>query len=88
MFTSNGTLRQMFICLRPSPLLGYWLGWSRDFLDVESGQIQNVKLLQNMISNRTQRPPPPPSHTLPVQYVLDFDFGKGGGVGEVNQRED
>ncbi len=35
------------------------------------------KLLQNMVSNRTQHPPPPSqSHTV----ILYFDTGKGGGV--------
>jgi hypothetical protein len=32
---------------------------------------------------------PPPPH-LPAEhclYILYFDFGKGGGVGELNQRE-
>ncbi len=65
----KGTLRQVFICLRPPPLLGFCLGWSSNFVgsDSESGQKQSVKLLQNMVSNRTNTtpyPPPPPSHTL------------------------
>ncbi len=69
----KGTLREAFICLRPPPLLSICLGWSNNFVGSESGQIQRVKLLQNLVSNRTQHSPPPPSHTL-----------KGGG--EVNQR--
>jgi hypothetical protein len=26
-FTCKGTLRQVFICLRPPPLIGFCLGW-------------------------------------------------------------
>jgi hypothetical protein len=47
------------------------------FVGSESGQKQSVKLLQNMVSNTTQQP----------THCLHFDFGKRGGVGEVNQRE-
>jgi hypothetical protein len=39
-----------------------------------------------MVSNTTQHPPPPPSHTLSVYTVLYFEFGKGGGR-QVNQKE-
>ncbi len=53
----------MFICLRPTPLLSLCLGWSRNFVGSESGQIQSVKLLQNMISNRT------PSGTFCLRIV-------------------
>jgi hypothetical protein len=48
-----------------------------DFVGSESGQIPNVKLLQNMVSNRTQHP-----HTLPATHcpcILFFDTGKGVG---------
>jgi hypothetical protein len=72
-----------FICLRLPPLLGNCLGWSSKFVGSESSQIQSVKLLQNIVSNRTQ-------HHLPAThclYVLYFDTGKGGGGGELNQRE-
>jgi hypothetical protein len=51
------------------PLLTFCLGWSSNF--VGSVQIQNVKLLQNMVSNRTR-------------HILYFDTGKEG---EVNYRE-
>jgi hypothetical protein len=89
MFTCKGTLRQVFICLRPPPLLGFCLGWwSSNFLDSESGQIQSVKLLQNMVSNRTQQPPPPlpGTHCL---YILYFNTGKGewGEGGEPERSE-
>ena len=61
--------------MRPPSLLGFCLGWSSDFVGSEYGQIQSVKLLQNMISNTTQRPPPPPdTHCL---YILYFDTGNG-----------
>jgi hypothetical protein len=60
----QNVVRQVFICLRPPPLKGFCLGRSSNFVGSESGQIQNVKLLQNMVFNRTQHPPPPPIHTL------------------------
>jgi hypothetical protein len=34
--TCKGTLRQMFICLRPPPLLGFCLGWSTNFVGSKS----------------------------------------------------
>ncbi len=38
-----------------------------------------------MASNPTQHPNPlPATHCL---YILYFDFGKGGEVGEVNQKK-
>jgi hypothetical protein len=55
--TCKGTLREVIMCLRPPPLLGFCLGWSSNFVGSESGQIQSVKLLQNMASSRTQHPP-------------------------------
>ena len=67
------------------PLLGFCLGWSSNFVENASGQIKSVKLLQNMVSNRTQHPPPPPNHTLSVYSVLwHREGGRGGGL---NQRE-
>ncbi len=82
-FTCNGTFWQVFICLRTTPFVGFYLGWSQCCtVGSESGQIESVKLLLNMVSNTTQQPPPPPStHCL---YIMYFDTGK---VGEVNQRE-
>ncbi len=71
----------MFICLRPPPLIGFCLGSSSNFVGSESGLKKNVKLLPNMVSNTTQHPPPPPSHTLSVQSVLWL-----WGGGKVNQR--
>ncbi len=65
-------LQQVFIYPRPLPLLGFSLGWSSNFVGSESGQIQSVKLLQNIVSNKTQHPQPPPSHTLsvPMYFTL------------------
>jgi hypothetical protein len=48
---------------------------SCNFVGSESGQIQSVKLLQKMVSNRTQNPHPiPATHCL---YILYFE-GEGG----------
>ncbi len=41
-FTCKGTLRQVFICVRPPPLLGFCLGGKRNFVGSESGQIHRV----------------------------------------------
>jgi hypothetical protein len=60
----------------------FFLGRSSNFVGFEVDQKQNVKLLKNTVSNRTQHPPPPPSHTLSVYTAL---LTRGGG-GEVNQR--
>ncbi len=86
-FICKGTLKQVFICPRPPPLLGFFiLEWSSNFAGSESGQIQCVNLLQNMVSNRTQPPPPPPSQPTTVcTVILYFDTEKGEG-GELNQR--
>jgi hypothetical protein len=53
--TFKETWRQMFICPREAPPLkkGFCLGWSSNFVVYESGHIQSVKLLHDMISNRT-----------------------------------
>jgi hypothetical protein len=68
--TCKGTLKQVFICLRTPPLLGFCFGWKGNFVGSESIQIQRVILLQNMVPNTNQHPPPPPSHTLSVNNVL------------------
>jgi hypothetical protein len=44
----KGTLWQVFICLRLSPLRGFILGWSSNFVGSESGRYR----VQNMVSNR------------------------------------
>jgi hypothetical protein len=59
------------------PFLCFCLGWTSNFVGSESGQIQSAKLLQNMVSNRTQHP-----HLLPAThylYILYFGTGRGGG---------
>jgi hypothetical protein len=58
--TCKKTLRQVFICLRPLPLVGFCLGWCSNFVGSESGQKQSVELLQIMVSNNTTQHPPPP----------------------------
>jgi hypothetical protein len=85
--TCQGTLRNVFICLRPPSLLGFCLGWSSNFVGSESGPIYSVKLLQNMVSNMTQQSTPP--HSLPTThclYTLHFDTGKGEGRVEPERR--
>jgi hypothetical protein len=80
-FTCKGALRQVFIYLRPPPLLGFCLGWSSNFVGSESGKMQNVELLQDIVSQHSScstPPPPPPSHTLYVYTVRYSDTGKGG----------
>jgi hypothetical protein len=68
------------------PLLGYCLRWSSNFALVGygSGQIQSVKLLQNMVSNRAQQQPPTPSLPLTVFIYCTLTQGRGK---EVNKRE-
>jgi hypothetical protein len=40
-FICKGTLRQVFICQRPPPLLVFFWGWSRNVVGSESGQIHS-----------------------------------------------
>ncbi len=76
-FTCKGTLRQELICLRPPPFLGICLEQSSNFEGSESGQIQSVKLLQNMVSKRTQQPPLPPDHIAFIYCTLTQGRGEG-----------
>jgi hypothetical protein len=55
----------VYLSEAPSPPR-FFLEWSSNFVGSESWQIQSVKLLKNIVSNRTQHPPPPLSHTLSV----------------------
>ena len=55
-------------------------GWCINFVGFESGQKQSVKLLQNMVYNTTQQPPPPHSHTRFV-YTVHLPM-EGGGEGQ------
>jgi hypothetical protein len=55
----------------------YWcfcLGWCSNFVGSESSQKQSVKLLQNMVYNTLQLPPPPQTHTV----CLLWERGRGG----------
>ncbi len=54
------------------------LGWSGNFVGSESGPIQSVKLLQNMVSNRAERPPSPQPHTVCIYCTLTQGMGGGG----------
>jgi hypothetical protein len=74
MVTCKGTLQQMFICVRPPPLLGFSLGLSNNFVGSESGQIQSVKLQQNMVSTP---PPPPPNPSQPHTVCKYCIFTQG-----------
>ncbi len=65
--TCKGTLRQVFICLRSLPLLGFCLRWSSNLHPVSYWV---KKLLQKTVYNRTQHPPPPPSHTVCIYCTL------------------
>jgi hypothetical protein len=58
------TLRQIFICLRPPPLLGNVLRWESNFAGSKSGHIQSVKVLQYLISITTLLPPAVCMHIL------------------------
>jgi hypothetical protein len=84
--TWRWTLRQLFICLRPPPHLGFCLGVK--ILGSESGQIHSVKLLQYMLSNTTWYP----HYTLytylysTVHIPVLIHTRKGGGV--LSQREE
>jgi hypothetical protein len=70
-----------------SSLLVICLGWCISFVGSESGQKQIVKLLQNMVYNKTQHSPPPPTatHCLYTVYCT-FTSGRARGVGEVREK--
>ncbi len=75
--TCKGTLRQVFICLRPPFLLGFCLGWSSNYVGSKSGQIYRVLNSCRLWSSTGLNTP----HPLPAThclYVLYFDTGKGG----------
>jgi hypothetical protein len=67
----------------------YWsflFGVVKHFVGSESGQKQSVTLLQNMVYNTNQDPPPhslpPHSHTLSLCTFTTITLGKGRGVGQ------
>ncbi len=85
--TFKGTLRQVFICLRPPPLLGLCLGWSCNFAGSESGQIQSVNSCWRWSPTGLNTPNPLPPHTVFIQYIVQyFDTGRGKGVGVEPER--
>ncbi len=62
-------LRQVFICLRALPLLGFCLGWSSNF--------PVLNLVRHIVLNPAEyglqqdsTPPPTPSHTMSAYTVL------------------
>jgi hypothetical protein len=58
----------------------YWCfcsGWCSNFVGSESGQKQSVKLLQNMVYNTTQHPPPHPNTVCSL-----WEGGRGWGRSE------
>jgi hypothetical protein len=69
----------VYLSEAPSPPQFFvWGGLPSNFIGSETGQIQSVKLLQNMVSNRTQHPPPNPLPATHCLYILYFDTGGGG----------
>ncbi len=72
----------MLICLKPPPLLDFLL--SINFAGSESCQVQSEKLLQNMVSNTTDTPPPP----IRTYTVLIHTGKVGRGSGEPERREE
>ncbi len=57
-----------------------------NFLGSESAQIQSVKLLQNMVSNRTPYLPSYPLYTVYICTVYLFTQGRGGGLNQRGQQ--
>ncbi len=55
--------------------------WS-NFVGSESGQKQSVKLLQNMVYNTIQHPPPLPPHSLTLSVYTVHLVWEGGEVRE------
>jgi hypothetical protein len=64
--TCKGTFATGVYLSETPPLPRSCLGWSNNFVGSESGQIQSVKLLQNMVSDRAQHPrtPSQPQYTV------------------------
>jgi hypothetical protein len=79
--TYKETLRQVFICLRPLPSLGFCCEWSSNFVGSESGQIQSVKHRQIMSLTGLNTQP----HTVPT-YCTMTQVRWGGGGGEPERR--
>jgi hypothetical protein len=77
--TCIGTLRQDVYLSKTASPLDFCLGWCSNFGSSESGQIQSVKLLRNMVSNRTPYPRPP--------FTQQYTNMQGRAGVELNQRE-
>ncbi len=77
--TCKGTVRQVFICLRPPRLLGFYL------VGVVILLVLNLVRYRVLNSCRLWSPTGPPPFTLNTHRIL-IHTGKGGG-GELNQRE-
>ncbi len=60
----------------------FCLGWGSNFVGSESGQKKSVKLLQNMVYNTTQHPPPTAAHCLYTVRLLWEGERGGRGQGE------
>ncbi len=61
----------------PSPPR-FSFGVASNFVGSEYGKIQSVKLLQQMVSNRTGLNNPQPLPATHCLYLLCFEAGKGG----------
>ncbi len=64
--TCKGTLRQVFIRLRPPPLLGFVLNGKVILQVLNLVRNRAVNSLQNMVSTQLKTRNPSPSHTLSV----------------------
>ncbi len=86
-FTCKGTLGQVFICLRPSSLLVFCLGWSSNFVGSES---VSYRIWSHSITTQHPLwPHPSQPYTVCSAYTVIWqrEGGEGGRGGEVNQRE-
>ncbi len=79
--TCKGTW-EGFICLRPPLILSICLGRSSNIVGSESNKIQSVKILQNMVSNRTPYPSPPPYTPYTYIHYTVILIHTGGGRGQ------
>jgi hypothetical protein len=83
--TCKKTLREVFICQKLPPLLGFCLGWfTPNCIGSESGQIQSVKTSAEYVLQHNSTNPDllPVTHCL---YIMYFDTGRGG-EGEPERR--
>jgi hypothetical protein len=62
--TCKGIWRQVFICLKTPPFLGFFFGWCSNIVGSESGQKQRVNYRRLWSPSQINTPPPPPNHTL------------------------